>query len=153
MRYLFIAAVTAWWGLGCATVTPAALPPARTQDQDVEALQRRYEEARERSEELACRLAAAEAALEVRKLERAEDEQAEKALSEELARTESERHQLEEHNAQLQARQKELAEMHEQMADVWFESALSRARRHSAPPEPPPDPPAPSSGGGQGASP
>jgi Na+-translocating ferredoxin:NAD+ oxidoreductase RnfC subunit len=150
MRYLFIAAVTAWWGLGCATVTPAALPPARLQDQDqLEALQRRYEEALERSEELACRLAAAEAALEVRQLERAEAEQAEQALSEELARVESERHLLEDHNAQLQARQKELAEMHEQMADVWFESALSRARRHSAPPEPP----APSSGGGQGASP
>jgi hypothetical protein len=149
MRYLFIAAVSAWWGLGCATVTPAALPQSRLQEQETEAWQRRYEEARERSEELACRLAAAEAALEVRKLERAESALAEQALSEELARAESERRLVEEHNVQLQARQKELAEMHEQMSDVWFESALSRARRHSAPPEPP----APSSGGGQGASP
>ena len=108
-----------------------------------------YEEEHARSEELAQRLAAAEAAMEVQRLERAEAEQARQALSEELARLESERRVLEEHNAQLQARQRELAEMHEQMADVWFESALSRARRHSAPQEPP----APAPPGGQQASP
>jgi hypothetical protein len=74
-------------------------------------------------------------------------------LSEELVRLEVERHSLEEHNAQLQARQRQLAEMHEQMADVWFESALSRARRHSTQPEVPAPSRAPAPGGGQRASP
>ncbi|WP_224242267.1 hypothetical protein [Hyalangium gracile] len=150
MRYLFIAAVAAVCGLGCATVPPSAPPLIQAQVQEVETWQRRYEEARARSEELACQLAAAEAALEVRALERAESEQSEQLLNEELVRLQSDRHLLEEHNAQLQVRQRELAQMHEQMSDVWFESALSRARRHSAPPE---QPPAPSQGGGQGASP
>ena len=121
--------------------------------QEVEAWRRQYEEEHARSEELAQRLAATEAAMEALRLERAEAEQAEQVLSEELVRREVERHTLEEHNAQLQARQRELAEMHEQMADVWFESALSRARRHSAQQEPPSPAPAPAPGGGQGASP
>lgn len=153
MRYLFIAAVAAWWGLGCATATPAALPPAQVQVQEENEWQLLYEEERARSEELAQRLAAAEAALEVRKLENAESEQARQLLAEELTHVESERHLLEEHNAQLQARQKELAEMHEQMADVWFESALSRAKRHSPPPEPPAQEPPPEPEEAEGASP
>ncbi|MFL5349265.1 MAG: hypothetical protein ACJ8AT_31075 [Hyalangium sp.] len=153
MRYLFIAAVAAWWGVGCATVPPAALPPVQVQVQESAEWQLLYEEERARSEELAQRLAAAEAALEVRRLENAEAEQSRQMLSEELAHVESERHLLEEHNAQLQARQKELAEMHEQMADVWFESALSRARRHSPPPEPPAPEPPPEPEDAEGASP
>ncbi len=153
MRYLLITAVAAWWGLGCATVTPSALPPAQVQVQEADEWQLRYEEERARSEELAQRLAAAESALELRKLENAEAEQARQLLTEELAHVESERHLLEEHNAQLQARQKELAEMHEQMADVWFESALSRAKRHSPPPEPPAPEPPPEPEDAEGASP
>ncbi|HYI00893.1 hypothetical protein [Hyalangium sp.] len=149
MRYLFIATVSAWWGVACATVPPAAQLPTPAQVQEVEAWRRQYEEERARSEELALRLAAAEAAREALELERAEAEQARQTVNEELARREVELHSLEDHNAQLQARQRELAQMHEQMADVWFESALSRARRHSAPPGPPP----PAPGGGQGASP
>ncbi|WP_224361151.1 hypothetical protein [Hyalangium versicolor] len=149
MRYLLISAVVAWWGLGCATAPVVAPLPIQPQVQEAEVWQRRYEEERARSDELGCRLAAAEAALELHQLERAEAEQAEQALSEELARAESERRALEELNQQLHVQQRELAEMHEQMSDVWFESALSRARRHS----PPPEPPAPSSGSGQGASP
>lgn len=149
MRYLFIAIMTAGWGLGCATVPPAApsQPPALVRE--AEARQRQYEEERERSEALAQRLAEAESAQELLRLERAEAEQARQALSEELARLEAEHQALEEHYAQLQARQRELAQMHEQMADGWFESALSRARRHSAPPEPP----APAPSGAQRASP
>ena len=153
MRYLFIAAVAAWWGLGCATVTPAAPPPVPVQAQEAGEWQLLYEEERARADELAMRLAAAESALEVRRLENAEAEQARQLVSEELARVESERRQLEEHNAQLQARQKELAEMHEQMADVWYESALSRARRHSPPPEPPAPEPPPEPEDAEGASP
>jgi hypothetical protein len=146
MRYVFIAAVAAWWGLGCATVPPVvpAQAPVPVQDAEAWRLQLQYEEEHARAEELGWRLAAAEAAAEVQRLERAEVEQARQALSEELVRLEAERRTLEEHNAQLQAKQKELAEMHEQMADVWFESALSRARRHSPPPEPSaPESPAP----------
>jgi hypothetical protein len=161
MRYLFIAAVAAWWGLGCATVSPAALPPAQAQVQEPDAWQLRYEEELARSEELANRLAAAESALEEQRQEQAEAEQAGRLASEELARLQAERRVLEEHNAQLQAQQRELTEIHEQMADVWFESALDRARRHSVPPEgptpAPPEPPAPaeqdSDSHGDGASP
>jgi hypothetical protein len=153
MRYLLITALVAWWGLGCATVTPAALPPVQAQVQEADEWQLRYEEERARSEELAQRLAAAESALELRRQESAEAEQSRQTLSEELAHVESERHLLEEHNAQLQARQKELAEIHEQMADVWFESALSRARRHSPPPEPSAPTPQPTPEDAEGASP
>lgn len=142
MRSLFIAMVVVC-GSGCATVPPAAPSSLPAQVQDADVWRRQYEEERARSEELAQRLAAAEAALEEVQLERSEAEQARQALNEELARLEAERHVLEEHNAQLQARQRQLAEMHEQMADVWFESALSRARRHSASQEAPvPAPPA-----------
>jgi septal ring factor EnvC (AmiA/AmiB activator) len=148
MRSLFIAMVVAC-GSGCATAPPAAPSPLPAQEQEADVWRRQYEEERARSEELAQRLAAAESALEEIQLERSEAEQARRALNEELARQELERHILEEHNAQLQARQRELAEMHEQMADVWFESALTRARRHTAPQEAPvPAPPA-----GQQASP
>jgi len=137
MRYLFIVTVAAGWGLGCATVPPAESPQIPALVREAEAWRLQYEEERARSEELAQRLAAAESTLEELQLERVEAEQARQALSEELARLEGERHVLEEHNAQLQVRERELTEMHEQMADVWFESALSRARRHSAPQEPP----------------
>lgn len=126
---------------------------------EVEAWRRHYEEEHARAEELAQRLAATEAAMEALQLKSAEAEQAQQVLSEELVRGEVERHALEEHNAQLQARQRELTEIHDEMADVWFESALSRARRHSAQPESsaPATAPAtglaPAPGGGQGAAP
>jgi hypothetical protein len=151
MRHLFIATVVAGWGVGCATVPPAAPSPIPALVQEVEAWRRQCEEERARAEALAQQLAAAEAAMDALQLARAEAEQAQKVLREELVRQVVERRALEEHNAQLQARQRELAEMHEQMADVWFESALSRARRHSAQPEP--SEPAPAAGGGQRASP
>ncbi|MFP2899781.1 hypothetical protein ACLEQD_25875, partial [Corallococcus sp. 4LFB] len=56
--------------------------------------------------------------------------------AEEEARLEAERHTLEEHNAQLLARQRELAALHEELSDVWYESALERARRRTQPPLP-----------------
>lgn len=151
MRYLFIATVVAGWGVGCVTAPPAAPSPIPALVQEVEAWRRQSEEERARAEALAQQLAAAEAALEALQLERAEAERAQQVLSEELVRQVVERRALEEHNAQLQARQRELAEMHEQMADVWFESALSRARRHSVQQGPPA--PAPAPGGGQRTSP
>lgn len=147
MRHLFIAMATAWWALGCAAGIPPALLQARTQE--AERWQRQYEEERVRSEELAERLSAVESELERVANEHAEANQALQVLSEEVARLAAERDSLEEHNAQLQARQRELARLQEQLSDKWFESALSRARRHS----PPPAPAATSPGGGQGASP
>jgi chromosome segregation ATPase len=144
MRYLFIVTVAAWCGLGCATGPRATPPQILALVREAEAWRLQYEEERVRSDGLAQRLAAAESTLEELQLEQVEAEQARQALIEELARLAAERHVLEENNAQLQVRQRELAEMHEEMADVWFESALSRARRHSAPQEPPP--PAPQDG-------
>jgi hypothetical protein len=146
MRYLYMAAALAWLGTGCAGV-----PPARLQAQvlETERWQRRYEEERERSEALAVRLAGAEAALEAREQERAEAERERgwlaDELARELARARSERHVLEEHNAWLRVRERELTELHEELSDVWYESAMSRARRHL------PAHPVEASGGGGGA--
>lgn len=144
MRSLYMAAALAWLGTGC-----AGIPPARLEAQvlETERWQRRYEEERERTEALAVRLAQAEAALETRQLERAEAEQERGLLAEELSRARSERHVLEEHNAQLRVRERELTELHEELSDVWYESAMSRARRHL------PTQPVEGSGGGNGAAP
>ncbi len=147
MRFLLGMAVAACCSLGCATGIPPALLQAQLRES--ERWQRQYEEERARAEVLALELAAMEAAREVQRLEQAEAEQFQQVLREELARARAERHVLEEHNAQLQARERELTEMQEEMADVWFESALSRARRHS----PAPAPVAAPAQGGQGASP
>jgi chromosome segregation ATPase len=145
MRYLYMAAALAWLGAGCAGITPAQL---RAQVLEAERWQRQYEEQREHAEALAMRLAQAEAALEVARLERAEVALERLLAADELARAESELHALEEHNAQLRVRQRELTELHEELADVWYESALSRARRHL-----PARPVEPAAGGGNGAAP
>ncbi|MBU8899048.1 hypothetical protein DRW03_29950 [Corallococcus sp. H22C18031201] len=136
MRYLLVATGVAWVGTGCAAV---GIAPERLEAQVIEAdrWQRAYQQERERTEALAVRLAATEAALEEQAQERAEAEQLERALRvDELGRAEVERHALEEHNAQLQAKQRELAAMHEELSDVWYESALERARRRTLPPLP-----------------
>jgi transposase len=96
-------------------------------------------------------MAALESTLERLSLERAEAEQGRAAVLEELVRTEADRHALEEHNAQLLALErqlnelKELKEMHEELSDVWYESALERARRRMQP-QPPSSTPPPQDG-------
>lgn len=135
MRYLYMAAaVVVSVSTGCARIPPALL---QAQVAETERWQRQYEAEREHAEALAMRLAAAEAALEARDLERAEAEQAQALVQDELARAEAERHELEEEIVQLRVKQhelgvqqRELTEMHEELSDVWYESALSRARRH-----------------------
>ncbi|MCY1044219.1 hypothetical protein OV208_23070 [Corallococcus sp. bb12-1] len=141
MRHLLVAWSMAWLGLGCA----ATIPPERLQAQvlETERWQREYQSERDRTEVLATKLAALESALEELAQERAEAEQARAEAEQgrstavdELARLETERHALEEHNAQLLARQRELAALHEELSDVWYESALERARRRTQPPLP-----------------
>lgn len=127
MRYLYMAAALGLLGAGCATIPPELL---QAQVRETEQWQRQYEAERERSDSLAMRLAEVEAALEAREQERADAEQALKLMREELERAHTERLVLEENNAQLRVQQRELTEMHEELSDVWFESALSRARRH-----------------------
>lgn len=138
MRSLRLVTAVAWLGVGCAgRITPAQL---EAQTLETERWRREYEAERERIEVLAVRMAALESALERLSLERAEAEQGRAAVLEELVRTEADRHALEEHNAQLLALErqlnelKELKEMHEELSDVWYESALERARRRMQPP-------------------
>lgn len=130
MRFLWCAtAAVAWLATGCARITPERL---EAQVQESMRWQREYQLERERSEAVAVKLAALEATIERLIQERAEVEQGRVALLEELVRTEADRHALEEHNTQLLARERELnelREMHEQLSDVFYESALERARR------------------------
>ncbi|NMO22927.1 hypothetical protein HPC49_45110 [Pyxidicoccus fallax] len=136
MRYLRLVTAVAWLGLGC-----AGIPPERLEAQvlETERWRREAEAERERTEALAARMAALESAMERLTLERAEAEQGRAAVLEELVRTEADRHALEEHNAQLLALErqlnelKELKEMHEELSEVWYESALERARRRLPP--------------------
>ncbi|QRN95672.1 hypothetical protein JRI60_42570 [Archangium violaceum] len=145
MRYLFIAVWMGGLWVGCAT------PQVRSQalvSVEVERWQVRYQEERARVEELAMRLAQAESALEVATQERAESAQLNRLLEEELGRATAERHSLAEHNAQLVTRQRELTALQEELEDVWYQAALSRAKRRSQPqqgapaPSTPPQPPA-----------
>ncbi|NTX05166.1 hypothetical protein HUA74_11920 [Myxococcus sp. CA051A] len=129
MRFLWFATAVAWLATGCARITPERL---EAQVQETLRWQREYQVERERTEAVAMRLAALEATIERLTQERAEVEQGRLALMEELVRTEADRHALEEHNTQLLARERELnelREMHEQLSDVFYESALERARR------------------------
>jgi hypothetical protein len=138
MRYLRLVTAVALLGGGCAGIPPAQL---EAQVLEAERWRREYEAERERTEVLAVRMAALESALERLALERAEAEQGRAVVLEELVRTEADRHALEEHNAQLLALErqlnelKELKEMHEELSDVWYESALERARRRMQPPQ------------------
>lgn len=84
--------------------------------------------------ELAVRLARAESALEAAAQERAEAAQLTRLLEEDLDRAAAARQSLVEHNAQLVTRQRELTALQEELEDVWYQSALSRARRRSQPP-------------------
>ncbi|EPX58732.1 hypothetical protein D187_003693 [Cystobacter fuscus DSM 2262] len=114
--------------------------------EDMDQWKRRYEEERERVEALAMRLAAVESALEVVNLERAEQVLLPPLWQDELERVQAERHTLVEHNAQLVTKQRELTAIQEELEDVWYQSALSRARRRSQPqplPIPPLLPPSP----------
>lgn len=131
MRYLFIALAAGGLGVGCATPRVSSQPQVSV---EVERWQRRYQEERERSEALAVRLAQAESALEAAAQERVESAQLNQLLEESLARVAAERHSLVEHNAQLVTRQRALTAMQEELDDVWYQSALSRARRRSQPP-------------------
>ncbi|GHG68254.1 hypothetical protein [Comamonas sp. JC664] len=146
MRFFCVATALAVLGAGCAT----GIPLERLEAQVIEAdrWRREYEAERERTESYALRMAQLESALERLRLERAEAEQGRVALLEELVRTEADRHALEEHNTQLLALErevnelKELKEMHEELSDVWYESALERARRRLNNPPQPAAPPA-----------
>jgi hypothetical protein len=140
MRFLFIVVVAGGLGAGCANPRVCSQPLVSA---EVERLQRRYQEERERAEALAVRLAGAESALEAAAQERAESAQLTHLLEDELGRAEAERHSLAEHNAQLVSRQRELTALREESEDVWYQSALSRARRRSQP-RPSQAPPAPS---------
>ncbi len=154
MRYLRLVTAMAWLAAGCAGVPREHL---EAQALETERWRREYEAAAERTEALAARLAALESAMERLALERAEAEQARAVALEELVRTEADRHALEEQNAQLLALERELNELkqlkvaHEELSDVWYESALERARRRVSPP--PPQQPAPSGGGNRTGSP
>ncbi|WP_146209803.1 hypothetical protein [Vitiosangium sp. GDMCC 1.1324] len=130
MRYLFIALVAGGLEVGCATPQVSSRPQV---SEEVERWQRRYQEECERAEALAVRLAAAESALEQAAQERAESGQLTHLLEDELDRSVAERHSLVEHNAQLVTRQRELTALQEELEDVWYQSALSRARRRSQP--------------------
>ncbi|WP_169800610.1 hypothetical protein [Archangium gephyra] len=101
---------------------------------EVERWRGRYQEERERAEALAVRLAEAESALEAVAQERAETAQLNQVLEEELGRAAAVRHSLVEHNAQLVTRQREMTALREELEDVWYQAALSRARRRSQPP-------------------
>jgi hypothetical protein len=100
---------------------------------EVERWQGRYQEERERAEALAVRLAEAESALEAAAQERAETAQLNRLLENELGREAAVRHSLVEHNAQLVTRQREMTALREELEDVWYQAALSRARRRSQP--------------------
>ncbi|ATB36198.1 hypothetical protein CYFUS_001612 [Cystobacter fuscus] len=139
MRYLFIAVVMCGLEVGCVTPKVTAPPPV---SEDMDQWKRRYEEERERVEALAMRLASVESALEVVNLERAEQVLLPPLWQDELERVQAERHTLVEHNAQLVTKQRELTAIQEELEDVWYQSALSRARRRSQP-QPLPIPPLP----------
>ncbi|MET0401138.1 MAG: hypothetical protein ABW123_01995 [Cystobacter sp.] len=143
MRYLFfIWVVVTGLGVGCVTPKVIAPPPVSG---EVDEWKRRYEEERDRVEALAVRLAAVESALEAVRQVQAEEVLARPLWQDELERVQAERHSLVEHNAQLVTRQRELTAIQEELEDVWYQSALSRARRRSQPqvaPIPPALPPA-----------
>jgi len=143
MRFLFIALAAGGLAVGCATPRVSAPPPMSV---EVERWERRYQEERERAEALAVRLAQAESALEAAEQERAESAQLARVLEEALTRVAAERHSLVEHNAQLVTRQRERTALQAELDDVWYQTALSRARRRS-------QPPAPSSSGDTGGAP
>lgn len=130
MRYLFIALAAGGLGVGCATPRVSSEPLMSV---EVERWQGRYQEERERAEALAVRLAEAESALEAAAQERAETAQLNRLLENELGREAAVRHSLVEHNAQLVTRQREMTALREELEDVWYQAALSRARRRSQP--------------------
>ena len=145
MRRLFIAVFVGGMVAGCAAPRVVVAP---AMSGEVEQWRRRYEEGREREEALAVKLAAAESALEELAQERADAAQLSRLWDAERVRAAAERHVLNEHNTQLMIRQRERAALQEELEDVWFQTALSRARRLSQPegplePVPPPPVPAP----------
>ncbi len=140
MRYLFISMLVCGLGTGGATPHLVAAPPV---SEDAEQWKRRYEEEHERVEALAVRLAEVESALEAQKQERAEGALLPPLWREELDKVRAERHSLVEHNAQLVTKQRELTAIQEELEDVWYQSALSRARRRSQPQPAPAAPAAP----------
>lgn len=135
MRFLFIAVLVGGVGVGCATPRVSSPPEV---SEEVVRWQRRYQQEHALAEALAVRLAQAESALEAAAQERAESAQLSLLLEEELGRATAQRHSLAEHNAQLVTRQRELTALQEELEDVWYQSALSRARRRSQPPSAPP---------------
>jgi chromosome segregation ATPase len=61
-----------------------------------------------------------------------------RGLREGLLLSEEKRRLLEEHVAQLAARERQLEALHSELSNVWFDAALSRARRRSQRPAPAP---------------
>jgi predicted nuclease with TOPRIM domain len=134
MRDLFIVVAVCALGVGCAAPRVCTQPQVSS---EVERWRQRYQEERARAEALAVRLAEVEGALAAEAQARAESERLSRQLEEELARVVAERQSLAEHNAQLMSRQRELTARQEELEDVWYQSALSRARRRSQPRSPP----------------
>ncbi len=144
MRSLFIAMLMGGLAQGCVTPRAPVVPEVSA---EVEQWRRRYEEGRAREEALGVRLAAVESMLEALAQERAETAQLTRLWEDERVRAAAERHVLSEHNAQLMSRQREQEAIQEELEDVWYQVALSRARRRGLPetsPEPVPPPLAPS---------
>ena len=142
MRDLFIVVLLGTLGVGCVTPRVSGSPEVSG---NVEDWKGRYLAACEREERLAMRLAALESALEEQAQERAEAAQLTRLMAAELGRAAAERQMLSEHNAQLKSQQREMSALQEELEDVWYQSALSRARRIQPEPlpEPPPEPPHP----------
>lgn len=131
MRYLCIGAWLFTLAAGCAA-RPEVVTLVPT-DGVARLWEARYRDEAERADRLALRLARLESQLELLAQERADSDLYVAWLQEDLSRVEEEQQALEEHNAQLSARQRELTALHEELSDLWYSSALSRARRRSLP--------------------
>ncbi|MBF5043659.1 hypothetical protein FGE12_14785 [Aggregicoccus sp. 17bor-14] len=115
----------------------AACVPAgryRAQLAEAERLRAQLEAGREEEQRLLNALATLESAQEALEAERAEAAQEAELLSLDLRASEADRRELEEHAQQLEQRERELSTLHDQMSELWYRQALTRARRGSAPP-------------------
>ena len=132
MRHLWTAVFFLAGASGCAT--PRVHVAGVEVPRDSEDWRALYEQEALRTEALALRLAEMESLLERVGQERAEADRYARWREEDLGRSQVEQHALEEHNAQLSARQRELTALHQELSNLWYSSALSRARRRSLPP-------------------
>lgn len=127
MRLWWTACALLWLGTGC--IVPRAMYDARVEEARVAAERVGAESARAHA--LEERLSVLAAALERLTVERVALRAQLRELEEGLAFSEEKRRGLEEQNAHLAARERQLEALHSELADVWFNSALSRAKRRS----------------------